>query len=106
MGIAVTAPVSGVQAHIQWNGCKFVDEAPVMVLVTQFSVYLCGYAGGRHHYKRLDVAIAKARHMVGDYDCAGCDEPIHWIAEPHRIYVHNSSKETNCPAGGVAKPAE
>lgn len=99
MSITVTDPTSGCKADIQWIGHKYVDGAPIMVPVTQFSVYLSGYAGGGHHYKRLDKAIAEARRTVGDYDCAHCSEAIHWIAEPHRVYVHNHNGVAACDSG-------
>jgi hypothetical protein len=98
-GIDVTHPVTGVAARIHWRGHAYVDGQPVMVQVEEFCTGLARSLGGCTHPKRLDVAIARARRMVGDYDCAHCGEAIHWVPEPHRVYVHNHNSEEACASG-------
>jgi hypothetical protein len=102
-GIDVIHPITGVAARIHWIGHAYDKDGNVqMVRVEGFCVGLARSLSGCRHPKRLDVAIARARQLVGDYDCQGCGRPIHWIAEPRRVYVHNDTMDVACPAGGVA----
>jgi hypothetical protein len=104
-GIDVIHPVTGVAARIHWRGHAYVDGQPVMVRVEEFCTGLARSLSGCTHPARLDVAIARARRMVGDYDCQCCGRPIHWVPEPRREYVHNDTGSTTCATSGVAYPA-
>lgn len=105
-GIDVVNPIDGVTARIHWIGHAYHDGKVQMVRVDEFCVGLARSLSGCSHPKRLDVAIARARRMVGDYDCEGCGAPIHWHAEPERAYKHNTTDKPECPAGGVARIKE
>jgi hypothetical protein len=106
-GIDVIHPITGVAARIHWLGHAYDQDGNVqMVRVNEFCVGLARYLGGCSHHKRLDVAIARARRMVGDYDCDGCGQPIHWHAEPERVYMHNDTDKPDCTAGGAARIKE
>lgn len=49
----------------------------------------------------MAAAIRIARWAAGDYDCAACGTGIHWVPEPRRVYVHNTTGETLCADGAA-----